>query len=411
MQGSEVTKDIFRISVNAEPNSLLFESIWPIPEGVSMNSYVVRGEKTAIIDGVCGWDGVPETLFRLLGEIGVSFESIDYVIVNHMEPDHSEWLSKFVKMRPGIAIYTTEKAKALLKAFFNIEENIHVVKTGDTLDLGNGHVLQFGETPNVHWPETMFTFDQKEGVLFPCDAFGSFKSVPEFAYDDKLSSAELEAFDPETLRYYANIVGPFSSAVKKAIEKYNQLDIRIIAPGHGLVWRKNWKKIYYDYARYADYADGPAEEAILLVWSSMYGNTERAVKVAREELQRTGITFYEHRIPDAHISFILRDAWRSSGIIVAAPTYEYKMFPLMAPVIDELAKKKIRNRKAFHFGSYGWKSGTQEELDEINERNKSKWDYIDPVTFVCNPDQRSMDIVKQGVNSLVSSVRDWVRRK
>jgi flavorubredoxin len=155
MQERNIAQDTYQLSINVE--NILFEGFWEIPKGVTLNSYIVKGEKTAIIDGVIGWDGIPETLFDFLGQIEVSPESVEYLIVNHMEPDHSGWIDAFKKINPNVKIACSKKAKDLLASFYGQTENITVVSDGDTLDLGRGHVLSFTEIPNVHWPDTIDT--------------------------------------------------------------------------------------------------------------------------------------------------------------------------------------------------------------------------------------------------------------
>ncbi|SIQ21640.1 Flavorubredoxin [Alkalispirochaeta americana] len=408
MKTTHVTENTWRLSANV--TDILFEGMWPIPEGVSMNSYIVKGEKVAIIDGVCNWDGTPQVLFDQFAQMGIDYNDIDYVVINHMEPDHSGWLEDFKKIRPDFKIVTTAKAQALLKAFFEIDNEVMVVKSGDTLDLGNGHVLAFEEIPNVHWPETMATFDTKTGTLFPCDAFGSFGAITDSPYDDQLSQEEIDFFERQASRYYANIVGPFSGPTQKAIAKTEKLPVKIIAPGHGIVWRSNPQKIIDDYKRYASYSKGPAKEEITVIWGSMYGNTERGVRRIVEAIEAEGVTVHEHQVPQSHYSEILRDVWSSSGVVLAMPTYEYKMFAPMAVVLDELGRKKALNRKAFRFGSYGWSGGAQKELDEIMTRYKMNWDFLEPLEFLGAPKEDDLDLIATRGRELVACVREWVRQ-
>ena len=408
MKNSIVTDDTIRLSANAAPNSLLFESMWPIPHGVSMNSYLIKGEKTAIVDGLCGWDGVPETLFRLLQEVNIKLEDIDWVIVNHMEPDHSGWLEAFRKLRPSFQIIASKRAVPLLERFYGIRENVRAVASGDTLDLGNGHVLAFEAIPNVHWPETMATYDTKTKALFPCDAFGSFGAVSENEpYDDQLTQEQLDFFEQEATRYYANIVGAFSLPTSKALEKVAALDVAIIAPGHGVVWRKNPQKIIDDYTRYVSYSKGPAKPEITLLWSSMYGMTGKAVPSIVAGIESEGVKVHVHRVPDAHLSFVLQSVWQSSGVVIGMPTYEYKMFPPMFAVLDEVFKKKTLNRKAFYFGSYGWSGGALKDLQELCERHKVNWDFLEPVEFIGKPTQSDLDLVRRRGSELASAVKQW----
>jgi anaerobic nitric oxide reductase flavorubredoxin len=407
MKATLVTEGVYRLSANV--SNILFEGMWPVPNGVAMNSYIVKGRKCAIIDGVCAWDGVPETLLAQLDELDIDIDDIDYVIINHMEPDHSGWLEAFSKIRKDFTIYTSERAKPLLEAFYRITDNIHLVKSGDTLDLGAGRVLAFEEIPNVHWPETMATYDTKSRTLFPCDAFGSFGSVSDDApYDDTLQEEQIEFFEREMERYYSNIVTAFSSATQQAIEKTKALDVRIIAPGHGIVWRRHPERVINSYTRLAGYAKGPARLQIAVIWGSMYGMTEAAVKSVVDGIESQGVKTRVHRIPESGISYVLDSVLQCSGVALGMPTYEYKMFPPMAAVIDEIGKKKIINRKAFRFGSFGWSGGAQKELDEIDSRLKMKWDYLEPVEFKGRPSEQDLALIRQRGVELARAVKSWV---
>jgi flavorubredoxin len=405
---SSVADGIFRLSVNVR--DILFEGLWPIPNGVAMNSYLVKGDKVAIVDGVCGWDGVSETLFAQLDRMGISLTDIDYVVINHMEPDHSGWLADFRKIRgDDFTIVTSQKAVALLEAFYGIPSmNVRVVKDGDTLDLGAGHVLTFAEIPNVHWPETIATFDEKTGTLFSCDAFGSFGAVGESPYDDQLSEKEVAFYEKEVYRYYANIVATFSAATGRAIAKVESLigdRLKIIAPGHGLVWRGNPKRILDLYKRCVTFQKGPAESAITVIWGSMYGNTEAAVPVAIQAIREAGLEVRDFRVPQSSLGDILASAWASTGVVLAMPTYEYKMFPPMAEILSELGRKHVQGRLAFRFGSYGWSGGAQTELDDIMARYKMQWNFIDPVEFKGRAKPADLEAVREGAARLAEEVK------
>ena len=409
MNATRVTDGIYRLSANME--NILFEGLWPIPNGVAMNSYIVKGDKTALVDGVCGWDGVPEALFKQLDEINVDVNSIDYVIVNHMEPDHSGWIENFRKIRSEFTIVTSKKAVPLMEGFFDLKNDIMVVGDGDSLDLGDGRVLAFAEIPNVHWPETIATFDTKTGTLMPCDAFGSFGSVGDAPYDDQLSQEQLDFFEQEAIRYYSNIVAAFSPAVVKAIKKASALPIKIIAPGHGVVWRKDPMKIVNDFLRYASYQKGPCENEVTLIWGSMYGNTEKGVRPAVEALEAEGLKVRVHQVPQDSWGDIISSVWSSTGIVLAMPTYEYKMFPPMYAILDELGKKKVHNRKAFSFGSYGWSGGAQKELAEVMEKHKTKWDFLESVEFLGSPRKEHLDLIRQRCKELAVEVKKAVASK
>ena len=406
MKTTQVTDGIYRLSANVE--NILFESIWPVPNGVSMNSYIVKGEKAAIVDGVCDWDGVPETLYEQLDEMKVDIKDIDYVIMNHLEPDHSGWFQSFLKLRDDVTVIASEKGAELVKYFYGYEGDVRAVKHGDTLDLGDGRVLLFAEIPNVHWPETIATYDTKSKTLMPCDAFGSFGSVHDAMYDDQLNQEQIDFYEEEAERYYANIVGPFSVFVQRAIDKLKDIEIRIIAPGHGIVWRQDPGKIVGDYIRYASYSRGPAKTDVTVLYASMYGMTARGVPAVVEGLESEGVKVHVHKIPETDWSFALASVWQSSGVVIATPTYEYKMFPPMGALLEEIGRKKAQNRKAFRFGSYGWSGGAQKELDEIMARTKTNWEFLEPVEFRGAPTQEHLDLIRQRGKELAVAVKAWV---
>jgi anaerobic nitric oxide reductase flavorubredoxin len=403
MHATQTAKDIYQLSVNVE--NILFEGLWEIPNGVALNSYIIKGEKTAIVDGVCGWDGVPEQLYGLLDKLDIDPRSIEYLIINHMEPDHSGWIEDFKQIKKDFKVICSKKSAELLDHFYGHTENVVSVSDGDTIDLGRGHVLQFYEIPNVHWPDTMVTFDTLTGTLFTCDAFGSFGKAEESNYDDMLSEEQLAFYEKEAVRYYANIVAAFSAPVKKAIEKCAGLPIKIIAPGHGIVWRKDPARIVEFYSRLAAYGKTPAKEEITVIWGSMYGMTEKAVQRAVKVLAEENIPYHVHRVPETSWGTILASAWTSTGIILAMPTYEYKMFPPVAAVLDEMGKKRIQSRIAFRMGSYGWSGGAQKELEEILAKNRMDWDFIEPVEFRGNASQEDLNNIEDKVRELIRKVR------
>ncbi|BCJ96088.1 MBL fold hydrolase [Anaerocolumna cellulosilytica] len=406
MQVNNIAKETYQLSVNVE--NILFEGLWEMPNGVSLNSYIIKGEKTAIVDGVCGWDGVPESLFALLDKLNINPKDIEYLIVNHVEPDHSGWIEAFKKINKNFQVVCSKKGKELLSAFYGQTENITVVGEKDTLDLGNGHVITFTEIPNVHWPDTIAAFDTLTGTLFSCDAFGSFGKLEDKIYADQFSEEELKEYEKDTVRYYSNIVAHFSPQVKKAVAKCRELPVKQIAPGHGLIWREP-AKIMDAYSDYADYQKGPARKEITFIWGSMYGMTETAVKHAIKMLEKKDITLHVHQVPKDSWGTVLTSAWTSTGIIVAMPTYEFKMFPPMGAVLEELGKKKVFNRKAFRFGSYGWSGGAQRELDEITTRLGMNWEFVEPVEFLGKSDEEVLSKISEQIDKLVSLVEEAVK--
>jgi len=393
MKASPVTDNIYRLGEDV--HDILFESMWPIPHGVTMNSYIVRGERTAIIDGVCGWDGVPDALFAQLSELGIPLSEIDYVVLNHLEPDHTGWIRDLLEITSDFTIVTTAKGVELARAFFDLDVRFVAVSSGDVLDLGRGVVLQFEEIPNVHWPETMATIELSSGTLFSGDAFGSFGAVGNRPFDDEHTEEELRFFETESVRYFANIVGAFHKFVERALAKIAPLEPQIIAPAHGLVWRRDPDRILSDYARYASYGNAPAEPLVTVIWASMYGMSRAGLEPVLRALRDEGVATHVHNVPEAHISDILSSVWQSTGVVIACPTYEYKMFPPMAAVIEEIGRKRARGRKAFRLGSYGWSGGAEKELHEICERTALGWNFLESVEFKGMPTPEHLEKLYQ----------------
>jgi flavorubredoxin len=236
--------------------------------------------------------------------------------------------------------------------------------------------------------------------------YGSFGSIDQGgAYDDQLDEQRLAFFEEEASRYYSNILATFSSSVGRAIEKLEALKPRIIAPAHGIVWREHPERIVELYRRHVGYSRGEAEPEITLIWGSMYGMTERAVEAVLEGIRSEGVLVREFRVPQNHVSHILAAAWRSCGIVLAAPTYEYKMFPPMATVLDELGRKKVTGKRAFRFGSYGWSGGAQKELEEIMERLRMKWSFVEPYEFAGAPAEEDLEALRLRARAFAAEVK------
>lgn len=401
MKAARISDRVWALHSDIESDDR-FEGIWPIPNGVSLNTYLVKGEKIALIDMVRDWCSAPVTLQAQLSDAGVQIQSIDYLILNHLEPDHTGWLAEFKARNPRVEILTTAKGVELVKSFYKINDGLRAVKTGDTLDLG-GTTLTFYETPNVHWPETMMTFEPDSGTLFSCDAFGSFGKLGKRVFDDEYYAEEHAFFQAESLRYYANIVGSFSMFVKKAVEKVGGLPIKVIAPSHGLIWREKPQVIVDRYVKYANYKDGPQEKEVCVVWGSMYGNTRKGLDSLLKGLEDERVPFSIHRVPDEDISFVLADAWKSAGIVIAMPTYEYKMFPPMAYALDVFERKHVMNRMALRIGSWGWVGGAKKEFDAKVEA--LKWNLIEAVEWAGAPDDATLALLRERGRELARAVK------
>jgi flavorubredoxin len=319
MKAHLIAGDIYCLHADIQTADL-FEGIWPIPQGVSLNSYLVKGEKTALIDLIRDWGGAPNQIELGLVSAGTRFDKVDYLILNHLEPDHTGWLKEFREQNPRAEIISTAKGINLVKAFYKIDTGLRAVKDGETLDLGGGKILTFFETPNIHWPETMITWESGSGTLFPCDAFGSFGALGDRVFDDEFTPEEHVFFEKESLRYYANIVSSFSIFVERAVKKLAGLNITCVAPSHGIVWRREPQKIIERYLKYASYSR-EGEKEIAVIWGSMYGNTKAGLDAVIRGIEKEGVPFSLHRVPDENVSYVLTDAFKSMGMVIAMPTY------------------------------------------------------------------------------------------
>lgn len=368
-----VTSDIYWIGMN-DRYTQLFEGLWPLPKGVCYNSYIiVDDEKIAVVDSVkeMGCENYLDKIRALVPE----GRSVDYLIVNHMEPDHSGMIRALREVYPNLQIVGNAKTARFLNNFYKIEDGVLEIKDGDELKLGR-HVLKFFITPMVHWPETMVTFDTTDQVLFSADAFGGFGALTGGIFDDEV---DLDFFDDEILRYFSNIVGKYCSSVDKAIKKLAGVDFKVIAPTHGPIWRSNPGHIVDRYQRWSQHE---AEEGITLVYGSMYGNSERlmesvAAGVASQKCSKVRI----HNVSTTHVSHLIRDAWRFKGLVLGSPTYDMGLYPPMQFFIDLLTRKKLRSRTMGLFGTYAWSGGGVKTLTQFAQ--EGDWDLVDPIVEAC----------------------------
>ncbi len=385
MPAIQVKPDIYWIGVNDRTTDL-FEGVWPITEGgVSYNSYLVMGEKKALIDMAAGHHAA--AFIDQVRDL-IDPAELDYIVVNHMEPDHTGTAGLFASLATKAEFLVSAKAAPMMASYYGLTEGIRVVKDGESVDLG-GLTLQFHMVPFVHWPETMVTYVPEHKVLFSCDAFGGYGALPGRVFDDQC--VDMAFYTRESLRYYTNIVARFSGPVLRAIEKLKPLEIDVVAPSHGLVWRKNPGYIIDLYGRWAQLATEPADPGVTLVYGSMYGNTERMMNAVAEGVSRTQLPLEIFDVARTHASYILPSLWTRSGVIVGAPTYEVSLFPPMSQALASAVHKKVMNRKAAYFGSFGWSGGALRELKEIVE--PLKWDWLDTLEFAGAP---TKDTLREG---------------
>ncbi len=352
----EIKPGVYWVGVD-DRETKLFESLWSLPHGMSYNSYLILGERKVLVDTVKA--EYAEELIENINSV-VDVKELDYVIVNHLEPDHSGSLPEIVKNAPNVKIVGTSRAIDIVKSFFHLDQETISVRDGSTLDIG-GKTLRFIEAPWLHWPETMFTYLVEDKILFPCDAFGSFGALGNKIFDDEV---DLELFFSESKRYFATIVSKYSKFVLRAIEKVKNLgiDIEIIAPSHGPVYRKNPIKIVELFERWS--RDVP-EKRVVIVYGSMYGNTKKIAEVLEENINSEGIDAAVHDISYGDISFILRDLLNAPAVIFGCPTYDGNIFPPLRHLVNLLEIKRLQRKIIGLFGTYAWGGNALSQLKRI----------------------------------------------
>ncbi len=339
----------------------LFENMWPLDRGVSYNSYLIVDDKTALVDTI--EDRAAGNYIERIEKL-LNGRTLDYLIINHMEPDHSGVIKAIFDHFKGVKLVGNSKTFKMVEAYWGIKENLHVVDDGDMLDLGH-HKLKFVMTPWVHWPETMMTYDTTDQILFSGDAFGSFGTLDGGIFDDEIN---FDFFEEEMRRYYSNIVGKYSNMVQKAFAKLKGVPVKVIAATHGPVWRSNPSKVLELYDKWSRYE---AEEGVVIVFASMYGNTEEIADYIGRKLCENGVKNIRiHDVSRTHISHLINEIWKYKGLILGSCAYNSQMFPLMEQLTRELTHMGIKNKQLGLFGSYSWNGGGVKNLMKFIEETE-----------------------------------------
>ena len=357
-----IQEGIYYVGVNDRTTDK-FEQLWPLPYGVSYNSYIVKGEKTALIDSVEPAEF--PALMEHLKEVGA--ETIEYLVVNHCEPDHSGSIPLILKAFPEIKIIANKQCVAMIKGFYHVADDSRfiTVADGEIIDLG-GCTLKFFMTPMVHWPETMMTWVEERALLFTGDAFGTFGALNGAIVDNETD--DIDFYLSEGCRYYSCIVGKYGKFVQRAIQKVAPLNPQYLCPTHGPVWNSSKDRIIDLYDRLSRYE---GEQGTVIVYGSMYGNTadvaeEIALKLA--ELGERKIKVYN--AAKTELSIILADTFRYDGLIVGAPTYSMTLYPPVDTFMKALATRELTHRTLGLFGSFTWASASLKKLEEYAEAMK-----------------------------------------
>jgi anaerobic nitric oxide reductase flavorubredoxin len=382
MSSVQIKPNVYWIGVNDRTTDL-FEGLWPITqEGVSYNAYLIDDEKKAIVDLAKSFKS-DEFLDHI--DATMDLAKLDYVIVNHMEPDHSGLLHIIRRIAPKVTIVGTKRTRDMLESFYGISENVQVVGEGESISLGQ-RTLRFFMTPMLHWPETMMTYLEEDQILFSCDAFGGYGALRGGIFDDESKTPDF--YEQEALRYYVNIVALFSTPVLRAIDKLSDVPVSVIAPSHGLIWRDDPMRIVNLYQKWAEYANGPTEPGVTLIYGSMYGNTERMMNAIAQGISDEGVPVTIYDVAHTHVSYILPSLWTQRGVMVGGPTYEGQLFPLVAQVLDIASHKKVRNKITAHFGSYGWSGGAQRHFERMVD--ELGWEGAGSFQFVGQPTEEQL---------------------
>lgn len=352
----KILDNLYYLGVNDRETNL-FENMWPLPDGIAYNSYLITDEKTALLDTVkiTKVDGFVDTLKDILGG-----RDLDYLVIHHMEPDHSGCVKTIMELYPNVTIVTNKKARAMMDDYFDIElDNYIEVKNGDVLDLGE-RKLNFVMTPMVHWPESMVSYESTDKVLFSQDIFGGYGSLNGTIFDDEMN---FEFFRDDIRRYYSNIVGKYSKQAARSLEKVKALDINIICPVHGIIWRTNPDLIVDEYIRLANQVN---EEGVIIAYGSMYGNTEKMADYLARFIAEEGIKNVKvYDVSKTNASYILSDIWKYNGLVLGSCTYNNSVYPMMNQLMYILKMNKLKNHVLGIFGSYGWNGGAVKELTEF----------------------------------------------
>ena len=357
----KISDSLYWIGAN-DRRLAMFEGVYSVPAGVSYNSYILKDEKIAVFDTVD--KAVSRVFFENLTH-ELDGKTPDYLIVHHMEPDHSATMNEFVLRYPEAKIVCNSKILAMIKQFFDfdIDSRAVIVNEGDTLTLGE-HKLTFVNAPMVHWPEVMMSYEEKEGILFSADAFGHFGALNGAIFADEVD------FDGdymnEARRYYTNIVGKYGAQVMSVLKKAATLDIKLICPLHGFVWRKNLKSFIDKYALWASYT--PEKKGVMIAYASIYGNTENAAEILSSTLRDRGIETVMFDTSVTPASDIVSACFKYSHLVFASPTYNAGIFVSMENVLHDVAAHSIKNRTVAFIQNGSWAPASGKLMREIMEK-------------------------------------------
>lgn len=364
MQQINITDSIYFLGFN-DRRTHLFENIWPVPYGVSYNSYLIVDDKVALVDTV-ERSLISEYIDNIEAVIGN--RNVDYLIINHMEPDHSGALKSIIQKYPDITLVGNKKTFGFVENYGVNPKNTLEVHDGYVLTLGK-HRLQFQTIPMVHWPETMVTYEETNKILFAGDAFGSFGTLDGGVFDDEIN---LDFYEVEAMRYFTNIVGKYCQHTQRALQKLAPLEIKVIAATHGPIWRTNLDWILSRYNKWSSY---DMETGAVIAYGSMYGKTQEMAEIIARRLAERGIK--NIRVCDVsktHPSYIINYIFQYKGFIVGSPAYNNELFPNVATLLSAIEHMAPKNHYLALFGNCSWNGGGVKNLKTFAE--KIKWEQV-----------------------------------
>jgi flavorubredoxin len=360
----QIVKNVYYVGVN-DRQKQLFENLWPLPYGVSYNAYLITGAKNILIDTVDS--SFTEIFLSKIDKI-LNDRPLDYLVVNHMEPDHSGSIRQIRQKYPSIQIIGNKLTFGMIAGYCGITDGLYEVKDGDLLDTGT-HRLKFYTAPMVHWPEVMFTYDETDKILFSADAFGTFGALDGGVIDKELNT---NRYWDEMTRYYANIVGKYGNPVQKAIQKLANVDIQVICPTHGPVWDEQKIKAIEIYDRLSRYE---GLNGVTIIYGSMYGHTEQMAESIASALSDKGVRdIVIHNASHSHSSYMLRDIFTYQGVIIGSPTYSSQLYPVIDALLGKIELREIKNRLFGYFGSFTWAGAAVKRLAAFAE--KMQWEVV-----------------------------------
>ena len=362
----KITKDLFWVGANDRRLSL-FEGVYPVPIGVSYNSYLLMDEKTVLLDTAdkSVSHQFMENVAHVLGD-----RDLDYLVINHMEPDHCAEIPCIMKKYPNVKVVCNAKIQTMITQFFDFEipeEQLILVKEGDTLNTGK-HNLTFVFAPMVHWPEVMVTYDTVDKILFSADAFGTFGSVDGNIFADEVDFEH--RYMDEARRYYTNIVGKYGPQVQMLLKKAANLEIKMICPLHGFVWRKDFDKYIDKYMKWSTYT--PEIQSVLIPYASIYGGTQNAAEILASKLAVLGVK--DIKVVDTSVvdtSFVVADAFKYSHIVFASATYNNGIFISMENLLHDIVNHNLQNRKIAIIENGSWAPASGKLMTELVSKLKN----------------------------------------